>query len=108
MVKKPDFIAELYYRNSDDGGRKTPAFSGYRPHVKFPFSEMLTSGQQIFIDKSIVYPGETIIAEISIISTEPFLNKLNIGLDFEFREGSRIIGTGKILKVLNQDLLEII
>jgi len=106
MIKAADFIAELTYRTTEEGGRRTPAFSGYRPHVKFAFSDMQTSGQQTFIDKNIVYPGETVIAEIAVITTQPFLKKLKIGLDFEFREASRIIGTGKILKVVNQDLLD--
>jgi len=106
MVKSPDFIAELYYRTTEEGGRKTPVFAtGYRPQVKFPFIEMQTSGQQTFLNKDIVYPGETVIAEIAIISPQFFFNKLNIGSEFDFREGSRIIGTGKIIEILNQDLL---
>jgi hypothetical protein len=39
MNKSPDFIAELKYRITEEGGRKTPVFkTGYRPQVKFPFS----------------------------------------------------------------------
>lgn len=106
MTKEPDFIAELHYFTPEQGGRSTPAFSGYRPHVKFPFSEMMTSGQQIFIGTNQVLPGERITAEISIISTEFFSGKLRIGLDFEFGEGPRIVGTGKIIKILNKDLLK--
>jgi translation elongation factor EF-Tu-like GTPase len=104
MNKKSDFVAELKYFTAEQGGRKTPAFSGYRPQVKFAFSEMQTSGQQMFLDKNIVYPGETVTAEIAIIGTAFFENTLSEGLDFEFREGSRIIGTGKIIKILNEDL----
>ena len=105
MNKQPDFIAELHYRTTEQGGRKAPAFTGYRPQVKFAFSEMQTSGQQKFLNKEIVYPGETVIAEIAILSTDFFKNKLMQGLEFEFREGNRIIGTGKIINVLNKDLL---
>jgi translation elongation factor EF-Tu-like GTPase len=103
---QPDFIAELYYRTSEQGGRHTPVFqTGYRPQLKFAFSEMQFSGQQVFLDKEIVFPGDTVTAEITVISTEFFKGKLSIDLSFEFREGPRIIGAGKILKVLNQDLL---
>jgi translation elongation factor EF-Tu-like GTPase len=66
---------------------------------------MQTSGQQKFIDKKVVYPGETITAEIAIISVEFFKHQLSEGMSFEFREGSRIIGTGKILKVLNPQIV---
>jgi hypothetical protein len=51
---KVDFIAELKYLTTEEGGRKTPVHSGYRPQVKFCFTEMQTSGQQTFIDKEIV------------------------------------------------------
>lgn len=104
MAKATDFIAELYYRTTKEGGRKTPAFSGYRPQIKFAFSEMQTSGQQRFINKDKTYPGDTVIAEITIVSPHLFVNKLSIGLDFEFREGARVIGTGRILEIFN-DLL---
>ena len=63
-----DFIATLTYLTTEQGGRQTPAFPGYRPQVKFDFSEMQTSGQQTFIDRKIVYPGDTVEAEIRKIS----------------------------------------
>ncbi len=99
-----DFIAFLTYRTTDEGGRNTPAASGYRPAIKFPFIEMQTSGQQKFIDKDLVYPGETVQAEIKIISTDYFKEHLYDGLEFEFREGARVIGTGRITKILNKSL----
>ena len=47
---EPSFIAILKYRTAEEGGRKTFANSGYRPAIKFPFSEMLTTGIQNFIN----------------------------------------------------------
>jgi len=99
-----DFIAELNYLTTEQGGRKTPAMSNYRPQIKFGFDEMQTSGQQIFIDRKIVFPGDTVDAEIKISSTEHFANKLTEGMRFEFLEGSILIGTGKIKRIKN-DLL---
>src|ERR1700752_4300693 len=104
LIKQPDFIAKLKYFTPEQGGRKTPAWSGYRPQVKFSFSEMQTSGQQTFLDKEIVHPGETVTAEIAIIATEFFKNKLSVGQSFEFREGPHIIGTGEIIEIKNNDL----
>lgn len=106
MNKQPDFIAELQYLTTEEGGRKTPAFSGYRPQVKFAFSNNQTSGQQKFINKETVYPGDKVFAEIAIISTDFLVDKLEIGLAFDFREGSRIIGTGIITEILNPFLLK--
>ena len=102
-----DFIAELKYLTTEDGGRKTPVFStGYRPQIKFDFDEMQTSGQQTFINKDSVYPGDTVEAGIKIISVEHFENTLTEGMTFDFREGSRIIGTGKIIDILNDRLIK--
>ncbi len=99
-----DFIAILNYRTTGEGGRKTPARSGYRPQVKFPFSEMQTSGQQTFFGKEWVYPGDTVKANIKILMTDFFAHCLEEGMSFEFREGAMIIGTGKIIEIVNEEL----
>jgi hypothetical protein len=99
-----DFIATLNYLTVEEGGREKPAFSGYRPHLKFDFSEMQTSGQQTFIDRKIVYPGDTVEAEIKIVAIEHFAGKLKEKMKFEFREGERTIGTGQITRIVNNNL----
>lgn len=104
MTKKPDFIALLKYRSSEEGGRETHVLSGYRPHIKFAFAEMQTSGRQTFINKEKVYPGDSVEAEIAIISVDFFRNSLEEGTEFEFLEGTHLIGTGKITRILNNDL----
>jgi translation elongation factor EF-Tu-like GTPase len=65
---------------------------------------MQTSGQQTFIDKDVVYPGDSVRAEIQIISVDYFANQLTEGMEFEFREGSTVIGIGIISQVLNERL----
>jgi translation elongation factor EF-Tu-like GTPase len=99
-----DFIASLEYRTTANGGRKTPAGSGYRPQVKFPFSEMQTGGRQKFIDKELVYPGETVKAYIKVLSPHFFEKSLEEGMKFEFREGHHVIGIGTIITILNINL----
>lgn len=99
-----DFIATLTYKTTEQGGRKTPAKSGYRPQMKFDFEEMQTSGQQTFIDRELVFPGDVMEAEIKILSLEYFANKLEEKMKFEFREGETIIGTGIIKHIINDKL----
>ena len=82
--KQADFIATLKYRTYEEGGRRTPVKSGYRPHIKFPFAEMQTSGQQTFIDRELVFPGDTVEAEIIIVSIDYFEKALTEGMEFEF------------------------
>ncbi len=99
-----DFIATLTYKTTEQGGRITPAKSGYRPQVKFDFEEMQTSGQQNFIDRELVFPGDIVEAEIKIISVDYFANKLTEKMKFEFREGATVIGTGIIKHIINDKL----
>ncbi len=99
-----DFIATLTYKTTEQGGRKTPAQNGYRPQVKFDFDEMQTSGQQNFIDRELVFPGDTVEAEIKILSVDHFANKLNEKMEFEFREGATVIGRGIIKHIINDKL----
>jgi len=102
--KEIDFIADLSYLK--DGGRNTPVYSGYRPHIEFQgIPEMLTSGQQIFKDKEAVFPGGTVVAEITILSHEYMEGKLFEGQKFIFFEGSRKIGDGTIKKIINKKLV---
>ena len=99
-----DFIAYLKYRTTDEGGRMTPAKSGYRPQVCFDFEKSTSSGRQIFINKEWVTPGESVEAEITLLSPQIFENQLYEGLKFKFTEGSKIIGIGEILKIENKTL----
>jgi len=102
--RKPDFIATLKYLTYQQGGRRGPAYSGYRPGIEFPFDKMQTSGQQTFIGKDIVYPGDIADAEIIILSVDYFAGKLHEGMTFEFKEGPTLIGTGIIQKIINEKL----
>ncbi|KYG83156.1 hypothetical protein AWW67_06965 [Roseivirga seohaensis] len=99
-----DFIATLTYRTTEQGGRKTAAKSGYRPQLKFDFEEMQTSGQQTFIDRELVFPGDTVETEIKILAVDYFEGKLSEKMEFEFREGPIVIGTGKIKHIKNKKL----
>ena len=99
-----DFIATLTYKTTKQGGRKTSAKTGYRPQMKFDFDEMQTSGQQTFIDRELVFPGDTVEAEIKILAIDHFANRLSEKMQFEFREGATVIGTGIIKHIINEKL----
>jgi translation elongation factor EF-Tu-like GTPase len=100
----PSFIARLKYRTSEEGGRETPAKSGYRLQVAFDFTETQTSGQQIFLDKEIVYPGDTITAEITVLTLDIIKGKIKVGMTYEFHEDAKVIGTGEVLEILDKYL----
>jgi hypothetical protein len=106
MVNKgdPDFIGKVTYLTTEEGGRKGYAASGYRPHVKFDGRKELTSGEQLFVDKDKVFPGETVIAEIRMLSPQLFEKYLFTGQQFEIGEGSKVVGHGEVLEIINPKL----
>ena len=104
MNLKPHFIAELVYRKTEDGGRKSAAKNGYRPQVEFGFTKNQTSGIQKFIGRDSVLPGEKVLAEITVLSPQFFEGKLEVGMEFNFNEGLTVIGTGKVTEILCEDL----
>ncbi len=101
--KEIDFIAKLVYKK--EGGRTSPTYSGYRPHIEFEgIPERPTSGQQVFKYKKKVCPGDTVIAEITILSHQYMEGKLFEGQKFIFCEGSVKIGDGVINEIINKKL----
>jgi len=55
-MNETDFIADLTYNTTENGGRKTAANSGYRPQVEFEFTKYTSSGKQTFIGQESVSP----------------------------------------------------
>lgn len=102
--RQVDFVAELNYLRTEEGGRLTPAKSGYRPQVKFDFTAMQTSGQQLFLNREIAFPGDTIEAKIKIASPDYFAGCLSEGMVFEFCEGPRTVGRGCVKYIVNDRL----
>jgi len=102
-----DFLAELDFYSTIEGGRCSIAYSGYRPHVKFDDIDFYTSGEQSYVTKTVVSPGEKgVMTRIHLLTKEPFLKKLYVGKKFTFGEGQRIVGTGEIVEIYNQDLIQ--
>lgn len=104
-TRNPDFIARITYFTIAQGGRRTPAGTGHRPHTRFEGRTDLGPVEQVFAgEKELVLPGESTEAEMTLVSKERYLRSLYAGQTFEFFDGDRMIGTGTILKVLNKDL----
>jgi translation elongation factor EF-Tu-like GTPase len=103
-VDHPDFVARLAYKTTEQGGRRTPARSGYHPQVKFEFSENQTSTAQFFRGKEWVYPGDVVVAEMQMVGSEYFAGALEVGMRFEVREGSQVTAFGEILEICDKTL----
>lgn len=101
-----DFTAFITLIKTEDGGRQSFTVSGYRPTLHFEGIDYNGSGQQIYPEVDRVFPGDDAIADITLISTTPYENKLKEGQEFSFFEGNRYVGYGKILKIVNKNLIK--
>jgi len=104
MDLQPHFLALLTYNKTEDGGRKTPALSGFGCGIKFPFFDGLFTGIQKFTDTELAFPGDVINAEITLVNSEFFKGIIYEGLNFDFFEGSNLIGHGVIKKIFIPEL----
>jgi hypothetical protein len=99
-----DFTASIRLLSTEEGGRRTPVISGYRPSLRFQFDNYLTTGYHIF-NKQTVNPGESETADIKIISKDYFAGKLKEGMMFDIFEGNHKVGEGIIITIINKLLL---
>ena len=73
--------------------------------MAFNFDNYKTSARQIYIGTDYAFPGDVVNAEIDILSQEYFCRKLKVGMGFNLYEGLQIVGTGKIVKIVNEELI---
>lgn len=101
---KCDFIAQIYFNKENEGGRTHHVKSDYRSQLVFNFDDYQTSHRQIYIDTNYAFPGDIVNAEVDILSQEHFYGKLKAGMGFKFYEGLQLVGTGRIIKIVNNKL----
>ncbi|MFC6098409.1 hypothetical protein ACFPVY_17305 [Flavobacterium qiangtangense] len=99
MERKPHFIALLTFASAEESNKTTPVSSGYRATIHFSFEQNHFTGIQNFMDTDLVFPGDVVNAEITLLNIENFKEKLYQGLDFDFYENENLIGHGVVVKV---------
>lgn len=90
-----EFKCQLSLFTKADGGRSTPVFNKYRP--QFGFYTALVSGEITLPEgKDQMQPGESGLISVKLstsVALEP-------NMDFNIREGGRIVGSGKIIELI--------
>nr|BCQ06553.1 Translation elongation factor Tu [Nitzschia putrida] len=96
-----NFEAEVYILNSNEGGRHTPFFTGYRPQFYIRTTDVTGSILKFMkTDNSIVdmvMPGDHIKMTVQLI----YPVAAEEGMRFAIREGGKTIGAGIIAKIIN-------
>ncbi len=104
--RAPDIEAEIFALPTNQGGRSTPMFSGYRPNHNFGVEGMLNDATHEYSENGLLTPGESGKANMWVHVPEYQKGRLFIGMEFTVQEGGRLVGTGKITKVFNESLLK--
>ncbi|MCB9952190.1 MAG: elongation factor Tu [Planctomycetaceae bacterium] len=89
------FECETYVLSKEEGGRKTPFFSGYRPQFYFRTTDV-TGAVTLLGGAEMCMPGDNVRLEVELIKPVA----LNEGSRFAIREGGRTVGSGIVTKIL--------
>ena len=89
------FEAEIYVLDKDEGGRKTPFFSGYKPQFYFRTTDV-TGGIQLGEGVEMCMPGDN--AKVVVELGKPIA--MDAQSRFAIREGGRTVGRGVVTKIL--------
>ena len=89
------FMGQVYVLTKEEGGRHTPFFNGYRPQFYFRTTDV-TGNIKLPDGVEMVMPGDNIDMEITLIT--PIA--CEEGLRFAIREGGRTVGSGVVIKIL--------
>jgi elongation factor Tu len=89
------FEAEVYVLSKEEGGRKTPFFSGYRPQFYFRTTDV-TGAVKLLGGAEMCMPGDNVKLEVEL--GKPIA--MEDGSRFAIREGGRTVGSGIVTKIL--------
>ena len=95
--------AEIRYLTTEEGGRETGEFSGYRGQFYYGGNDY--DGFQFFPDLSddqMVELGTTVRARVRFLQERwdvVHSKRITVGMPFEIREGNRTVGRGRVTKV---------
>ena len=86
--RPPDVEAEISFIPTEQGGRKTPVYSGYRP--QFHFGEEVWDAEHEYPGVERVLPGETVKVLLRFARPEAHLHQVHEGMEFLIQEGARV------------------
>ena len=96
-----EFTARLYFLKSEEGGRRGPVVSGYRPTFDFGLEhkgqKMYNDAILYFVGVDCVHPGETCEARVVPLHPELLGDALRPNRAFDVTEGTRVVARGEIL-----------
>ena len=98
---EPDILAEVEYFKGTKDSRETPCTSGYRPAHQVT-DEYLTTGEHIYFENDVVWPGESAKVYVKFLSPEIYPHCLWVGKELNVNEASKIVGRLTVKEIYNE------
>ena len=89
------FKAQVVALTTQEGGRHSPFFTGYRPQFYFRTTD-ITGTVELPADRQMVMPGDNLELTIELIHTIA----IEKGLRFAIREGGRTVAAGSVTEII--------
>jgi translation elongation factor EF-Tu-like GTPase len=100
------FTATLSLFPTENGGRKKPVYDHYRPSFSFSTLKHF-SGEISFPTLKELQPGNTATAIIKLLPSRHIRQNLKSGDAFTILEGDKIVGTGVIQQIEQENKIAI-
>jgi translation elongation factor EF-Tu-like GTPase len=94
-----DIETQMHFLSTEAGGRKSPAYSGYRP--QFFYNNRDWDAEHEYPEVKVVRPGETVKALVRFFAPHEHLGKVHVGMPFLIREGSKTVAYGTVTEILD-------
>jgi elongation factor Tu len=94
-----DIEVVMTFLRTEEGGRKRPVFTGYRPQFYYDGEDW--DAQHTYIGVEQVNPGDTVTAQIKFTRPKCHAGRIAVGMSFEIREGNRTVAKGQVTKILH-------
>ena len=91
-----EFEAEIYVLTQEEGGRKTPFFSGYKPQFYFRTTDV-TGRIDLLGGAEMCMPGDNVTVKVDLGEKAIAMED---GVKFAIREGGRTVGAGSVTKII--------
>lgn len=102
--RSPDIEVEVSFIPTNEGGRVTPAWQGYRVDHDFGIEGMLNVAEHEFIGCDFAEPGQKVRSRLWFMLPEHQKGRLYPGFKFTVCEGSRIVAYGIVNSIMNRAL----
>ena len=91
--------ALLSFLSTEEGGRQTPAFSGYRPNHNFgeASGREFYIGQITFARSESILPGESKEVDIEFLNGPGLMRS---GRSWRIQEGPKLVATATLIEIL--------